>query len=84
MQIHTLKIPSMVSEQIAHAVANALSTIQGVAGIRISLQRTQAEVKFDEQSVNVGSLQEVLAKAGYESTEVPNREEGACCGGCCS
>ncbi|MBS0307377.1 MAG: heavy-metal-associated domain-containing protein [Proteobacteria bacterium] len=84
MQIQTLKIIGMNSEQCAETVATALKSIQGVTDVQVSLLRTKADVRFDEGQVNLQKLQEALARAGYGSDVAQEVDAGGCCGGCCS
>lgn len=84
MQTQNLQITGMNTDQCAANVNGALRALQGVADVHVSLLRSQAEVLFDERQVSVPDLQESLAQAGFGSAAAKSRDQGGCCGGCCS
>lgn len=85
MQVETLKITGMNSDQCAVNVNGVLRAIEGVADVSVSLLGSQAQVLFNEKNVNLSALQEALAQAGFGSAVATKaKDQGSCCGGCCS
>jgi copper chaperone CopZ len=83
MQNQTFEVKGMRSEQCANIVAGTISAVQGVEDVNVSLLRSQAEVCFDERLVDVSTLQQALAHAGYPAIAATPRTS-FCCGGCCN
>lgn len=85
MQTEVLKVNGLDSEKCVDTIARALSGIDGVSEITVSLLRSQVIVQFDENRAGSGQLQAALERAGYRARPMKAAlDEGSCCGGCCS
>lgn len=85
MQTEVLKVTGLDSEKSIDTIVHALSGIDGVSEITVSLLRSQVIVQFDENRAGSGQLQAALERAGYSTRPMKAAlDEGSCCGGCCS
>ena len=61
----TIKIKGMSCNHCVMAVTKALNAVEGVADVKVSLER--GEAYFEEQSpVNLDAVKEKIKKAGFE------------------
>ncbi|MCG2585952.1 heavy-metal-associated domain-containing protein [Massilia sp. TS11] len=78
MQTETFTIPGMTTELVAQRVAAALSEVEGVSAIKLSLAGQRTAITFDETQTSGEVLGATLLAAGFDVAP-----GGACCGGCC-
>ncbi|QKE40275.1 MAG: mercury resistance system periplasmic binding protein MerP [Ferrovum myxofaciens] len=67
LQTVTLAVPSMHCATCPITVKKALSRIDGVSKIDVSLEKREAVVTFDDAKTTVQSLTKATADAGYPS-----------------
>lgn len=86
MQTATLNITALSSDAAARMLGAALEHIDGIAEARISLLRSQVEVRFDDTRLDLDRLQQALSQAGFpnSASDTALSGQGSCCGGCCS
>jgi copper chaperone len=60
-----IKIKGMSCEHCVRAVTKALEQVEGVADVRVDLEKGQAEFR-EEGPVDMKKISEVIGKAGYE------------------
>lgn len=82
MQTQTLKVPNMENEQAVNTINQALSGVEGVSGVSISLQDQKATVSFDESVVSKSRLKAAVEDLGFDVAKPVHGEDGECCGGC--
>ena len=63
----TVKIEGMMCMHCVKAVEKALSAVEGVTAVNVSLEEKQAVV---EGNASAEALKAAVAEAGYEVTEV--------------
>ena len=75
----------MNSEMSIQKINHALSTIDGVTGVRVSLPESRVEVQFNAALAQLVQLESALNDAGFRVTnsQKSQSEQGGCCGGCC-
>ncbi|MDE2344059.1 MAG: mercury resistance system periplasmic binding protein MerP [Betaproteobacteria bacterium] len=66
-QTVTLAVPGMHCETCPLTVRKALSKVDGVSRIDVSLDKREAVVTFDDAKTNVPALTKATADAGYPS-----------------
>lgn len=66
-QTVTLAVPSMHCETCPVTVKKALSRVDGVSKIDVSLEKREAVVTFDDAKTTVQVLTKATADAGYPS-----------------
>lgn len=81
MEIATIRINGMETEQCADKLARALTEANGVSSATVSLSGNRASVNFDGTATNVDTLKQVVRDTGFEIKPV-HGEDGVCCGGC--
>ena len=64
----TLSVPDMNCPACPITVKKALSRVEGVSLIEVSLQTKEAVVSFDDAKTNVDKLTEATEMAGYPSS----------------
>ena len=67
-QTVTLSIPGMHCAACPITVKKALSRVDGVSKIDVSLEKRVAVIAFDDAKTNTRKLTEATALAGYPST----------------
>lgn len=82
MQIGTLKLAGLETEQCAATLAGALKAIKGVNAVEVSFSKSRATVTYDEGLVSPQRLKVVVEDTGYQVAKPVHGEDGACCGGC--
>lgn len=83
MKTQTLEVTGMTCGGCTANVKRALDALPGVDAVAVSLKDGRAEVRYDENQVDVKAMRDALRGAGYDlATEAapaaPRR------GGCCS
>lgn len=82
MQIGTLKLAGMKTEQCATVIVQALRNIKGVNSADVSFSSSRATVSFDENLASLPRLKVAVEDAGYQIAKPVHGEDGECCGGC--
>ncbi len=67
-QTITLAVPSMHCAMCPVTVKNALSKVDGVSKIDVSLDKREAVVTFDDAKTNTQKLTKATEDAGYPSS----------------
>lgn len=85
MQTELIRLVGMNSESSIQKINDALSTIDGVTGVRVSLPESVVEVQFNAALVQLAQLESVLNDTGFRvaNSQKSQSEKGGCCGGCC-
>ncbi len=65
----TIKVGGMSCVRCSAAVEHALKAVDGVEGCSVSYANGRAEVIFDDERVNIKTLERAIKKAGYEVLE---------------
>lgn len=66
-----LDVPSMYCEACPITVKKALSRVPGVSDVRVSLEKKEAVVTYDDARANVDALTRATANAGFPSKARP-------------
>ena len=85
MQTEIIQLDGMNSETSIQKINRALSNIEGVSGVRISLPESLVEVQFNAALAQLSQLESALNGAGFQvaRSQQSQSEKGGCCGGCC-
>ncbi len=67
-QTVTLKVPDMSCTACPITVKKALSKVDGVSKIDVSLEKLEAVVTFDDAKTSIKKLTEATGSAGYPSS----------------
>ncbi len=81
MEIATIKIAGMQSEQCTEIINQALMAVNGVEKAKVTLSGHRASVNFDASLTNVDQLKQTIRDSGYD-IKLAHGEDGNCCGGC--
>jgi len=81
MEIATIRIKGMQTDQCAEKVARALTAANGVSSATVSLSGSRASINFDGMATSVDALKQVVRDSGFEIKPV-HGEDGVCCGSC--
>jgi copper chaperone len=65
-----LSVPDISCEHCEHAITEALTPVAGVQRVAVDIDRKQVEVAYDEGSVTVDALKEILAEEDYPVASV--------------
>ena len=82
MQIGTLKLAGLQTEQCAANLAGTLMAVKGVNSVEVSFKNSRATIAFNEDQVSKQRLEVAVQDAGFQVTKPVHGEDGACCGGC--
>lgn len=82
MRTETVKIVDMTNQQAADTISQALSKLEGVDAIQISLNDQKATVSFDETVASRYGVTMAIEDLGFEVAQPVHGEDGNCCGGC--
>ncbi|RSK26678.1 copper chaperone [Bacillus sp. HMF5848] len=66
MEKTTLNVSGMTCGHCEKAVKTALSNLEGVASVNVSLQAGTVEVEYDTAKVSVQSLKDAVEDQGYD------------------
>ena len=85
MQTEIIQLVGMNSEMSIQKINSALSTMDGVTDVRVSLPESLVEVRFDAALAQLAQLESALKDAGFRvaNSQKSQSEKGGCCGGCC-
>jgi copper chaperone len=61
----TIKVSGMTCEGCVRSVTRVLKAIPGVDAVAVSLERGEAEVRYDPARTGAPALREAIADAGY-------------------
>jgi copper chaperone CopZ len=62
----TLRVKGMTCEGCAMSIEKALKEADGVVDARVSYERGEARIKFDDQKITVARLREIIKSLGYK------------------
>ncbi len=79
MQTEILKVNGLNDEACANQIAHALTALDGVGAVTVSLAGRRVTVQIDEQRSSRAQVQRVLSEAGFPA----EAQNASCCGGCC-
>jgi copper chaperone CopZ len=65
----TIRIEGMHCKDCAASVAKKLKATQGVKAVRVSFPRKEAWVKFDDQTISLAQIREVINSTGFKAAE---------------
>ena len=66
-----LDVPSMYCEACPITVKKALSRVSGVSEVRVSFEKKEAVVTYDDAKASVNALTKATANAGFPSKPKP-------------
>lgn len=61
----TLRVKGMTCGGCATTIEQALKTTEGVKEVRVSYERGNAVIKYDDQKITVARLREVINSTGF-------------------
>lgn len=64
----TLSVPGMYCAVCPITVKKALENVPGVSAVKVTLERKEAVVTFDDAKTSIQALEDATFEAGYEST----------------
>ncbi len=70
----TLRVSGMTCEGCAVTIEKALKDTQGVLDARVSYEKGEAWVKYDDRKVNVRKLRQVINGTGFKVVAMPRVE----------
>lgn len=65
----TIRIEGMHCQNCAGSVEKKLKATAGVQAARVSFEKKEAWVKFDDRRISVAQIREVINSTGYRTTE---------------
>ena len=65
----TIRIEGMHCQNCAASVEKKLKATAGVQAVRVSFEKKKAWVKFDDQTISVAQIREVINSTGYKAAE---------------
>lgn len=63
----TIRVEGMTCEGCARSVERALRETEGVLEARVSFEKGEAWIKYDDQKVTVARLREVINSTGFKA-----------------
>ncbi len=66
MKTVILSVPDISCEHCERAITGALTPVEGVRGVNVSIPDKQVRVEYEENAVDVGRMIEVLADEDYQ------------------
>ena len=69
-QTVTLNVPDISCEHCERAVTQALTPVEGVRSVRVDIPVKQVRVEYDESTVGVDRMRDVLAEEDYPVASV--------------
>ena len=61
----TLKIKGMSCQHCVMSITNALKGLKGVGDVKVSLEKGNADVSYDDKLVTIPQMSQTVADAGY-------------------
>jgi len=65
----TIRVEGMHCQNCAASLQKKLKSTEGVQDVRVSFEKKEAWVKFDDQKTTVAKLREVINSTGYKAAE---------------
>lgn len=65
----TIRIEGMHCKNCAASVEKKLKATDGVQAVRVSFEKKEAWVKFDDQKISVAQIREVINSTGFKAAE---------------
>lgn len=65
----TIRIEGMHCQNCAASVEKKLKATAGVQAARVSFEKKEAWVKFDDRTISVAQIREVINSTGYKAAE---------------
>jgi copper chaperone CopZ len=65
----TIRIEGMHCQNCAASVAKKLKATEGVIAVRVSFEKKEAWVKYDDQRISVAKIREVINSTGFRAAE---------------
>jgi len=62
----TLNVEGMSCSHCVNAVTKAVTALDGVSGVSVSLEGKTVGVDFDEEKVSLDSIKEAIEEEGYD------------------
>lgn len=66
MKNSTLNVEGMSCSHCVNAVTKAVTALDGVSGVSVSLEGKTVTVDFDEEKVSLESIKEAIEEEGYD------------------
>lgn len=67
MATATIAVKGMTCDGCVNAVTRALKAVPGVQAVAVSLEKEQAEVRFESDKASVQDLRQVVEEAGFDT-----------------
>lgn len=68
MEEVVIGVSGMTCQGCVRSVTSALSGLDGVSAVEVSLEQSQAKVSFDPASTNPAALREAVEAAGFDAS----------------
>lgn len=65
----TIRIEGMHCQNCAASVEKKLKATAGVQAVRVSFEKKEAWVKFDDQRISVAQIREVINSTGFKAAD---------------
>ena len=65
----TIRIKGMTCGSCAFSITKALKGTNGVEDVRVSFEKGEAWIKYDDQKVTISQLRQVINGTGYKAVE---------------
>ncbi|HLR81990.1 MAG TPA: heavy metal-associated domain-containing protein [Paenalcaligenes sp.] len=78
----TMQLIGLQGEESVQQLEQALSSIDGVSEVAVSLDDEKIKVTYNSAQTNLPTLQSAIKSTGLEALKPVHGEDGNCCGGC--
>lgn len=65
----TIRVEGMHCQNCAASLEKKLKATAGVQAVRVSFEKKEAWVKFDDRTISVAQIREVINSTGYKAAE---------------
>ena len=65
----TIRVEGMHCQNCAASLEKKLKATAGVKAVRVSFQRKEAWVRYDDRTISVAQIREVINSTGYKAAE---------------
>ena len=65
----SLKIEGMHCEGCSNRLTRVLENLDGVNSANVSLENKEADIEYDEKTLNTEEIKEAISDAGFEAIE---------------
>jgi copper chaperone len=83
MKTQILKAPDISCDHCERTIKQALGEVPGISRVEVDITRQEVHVDYDEKRVDLGSVETILARAGYpvhsDHTAPPRKGGGSSC-----